>query len=95
MEIPKILEARNNGETYCQRIVGTKKEVDRAADLWKNHADLLQRITDYGILEYCEDNEFTKENYNTFKYAISYIGATLAKCAAESKLSNTHANKTL
>lgn len=85
MALLQQVQTRNKQETYCQKVLGSQEQVDRCADMWKMYGEVFQAVADHALIEFCEEEEFNKAEYNFFKGGVSYLGAFLARCKAESE----------
>jgi hypothetical protein len=51
--------------------------------MWVRYADIIQLIITNGLLEFCEGEVFTSENYTHHKKGMAYLPDFLLKCFAE------------
>ena len=79
----KVIENRGRGETYCEKVLGSTSGVDTIAGFLESHATKIHLIEANAILEFVEEDSFTKEELESFKYGVAKFGEFLMKCSEE------------
>lgn len=75
----------NKGQdgTYCQKVLGSEPRVFTLAGFSEKNAPLMHLITLNALVEYMEENDFTKDELIAFKLGVGAIGKFMAQCVQE------------
>ena len=77
-----IIKNKAQGIRPCEKVLGSETQVAIVANLWANHADIVQLIATNEILDYL-DEEFDSKECAAFKKGIYAMGTFMDKCHAE------------
>jgi len=69
--------------TPCERVLGSEPRVNSIASFYDENFGIIQLMTMSGIMEYAQNNSFTREEMDAFKSGIGYIGEFMSKCSAQ------------
>jgi len=69
--------------TPCERVLGSEPKVNTIAAFNDKNYGLVQLITLHGIMEFTQNNSFSREEMDAFKAGIAYVGGFMAKCSEE------------
>lgn len=73
-------------ENYpCMKILGSKSTVASFGKFWENNGSDLMAVVAAKLLDYTEDENFTKEELIAFKKGLGAISEIFPKCWAETE----------
>ena len=81
--IKKLLENKAEEGGKYERILGGLTNLNDIAAFWEKHPDKIQLIAINGLLEYTENESFSKEEYDAFVKGLSVVGNAMQGCWEE------------
>lgn len=64
-------------------IFNSEQEVMFWSELWGSKAKVIKQITDYCTVQYCNNQEFSKGEFEAYRKGIADFGAFISGCAKE------------
>lgn len=74
---------QEEGTGNCARTLGGETELIRAAELYAENFDMIHLVTTAQIVEFCENQSFSREEFDAFKLGALSVGAFLQKSFIE------------
>tara|TARA_R100000656_G_scaffold112040_2_gene84062 strand:+ start:2214 stop:2501 length:288 start_codon:yes stop_codon:yes gene_type:complete len=71
---------------FCQGVLGAKDKVSKFHQFWNTNGEDLMVVSAYLVHEFVTNNEFTPQELNAYKKAISDMGAFYHKCYEEREM---------
>lgn len=78
-----LISNKGQDGTYCEKVIGSTPRVHTIAGFSEKNAPLLHLITLNALVEYMEENDFTKDELVAFKLGVGAIGKFMAQCVQE------------
>lgn len=79
----ELIRHKGQDGTYCEKVIGSTPRVHTLAGFQEKNAPLMHLITLNALVEYMEDNDFTKDELIAFKQGVGAIGKFMSQCVYE------------
>jgi len=81
--INQVIENQAKDVRPCEKIVGNESNVTTLANFYEKNATLFKLIVTHKLLEYAQDNEYTKEELEAYRAGLLQVGVFMDKCLVE------------
>jgi|TARA_R100000501_G_C2597812_1_gene95807 hypothetical protein len=81
--IDKLIKNQGSRSEACEKVLGSTADVSKIAKFWEKNASLVHLMATHELLEYIENNTFTKEESDAFKLGLCKVGEFMQKCWEE------------
>jgi len=81
--IKKLLDNKAEEGGKYERILGGLQNMNEVAAFWEKNPDKIQLLAIDGLLDYTQNESFSKEEYDAFVKGLSVIGEAMQGCWQE------------
>jgi predicted nucleic-acid-binding protein len=82
-KIRKYSKNRKIGKTTCEMVLGEEKNVFEFWKFYKNNQENIELVYDVLLLQFCDHNDFQKENLQFYKQGLRDFYNFFIQCYTE------------